>query len=136
MPKNDPAAALLAALEPSWAATQHQLEQIRKQLASTNGIMRRGAEYRPVTVSRSVSTSPGQLAGFSLRNTDAANSATVNLYDDVAAGDTPLMTVELAPGESTREWFMPYGIGFTAGLFFEVAAGAVVGSIYLGPAGA
>lgn len=115
------------------------LEQLRVDLAqSVGGIMLRGALVVPVGSSAGarrgrVSTGPGALVGWALRNTDAANPATVELFDGTDADTGSLVApIELAAGESPPPtWFGPGGLNIARGLFLNVAAGAVDGAVYL-----
>lgn len=114
------------------------LEQLRVDLAqSVGGIMLRGALVVPVgdaPLARRglVYGAAGALIGWSLRNTDAGNPATLELYDgpDATAG-TLVASVQLVAGASSSASFAPGGLGLTRGLFVDVVAGAVTGAVYL-----
>lgn len=108
------------------------LSQLRAEMAETvNGVLLRGA--RPVQVGTGGTTRPttsaGSLVGFALRNTSTVVAATVVLRDGVA-GDI-VIPLELAPGESVRDWFGPGGLNLSQGLAVDVAAGAVDGTVFL-----
>lgn len=67
-----------------------------------------------------------RLGGFAVRESAAtAAPATVILRHGTADTDTMLVPIELAAGESAREWYGPGGIEVPNGVFIEVAAGEV-----------
>lgn len=86
----------------------------------------------PIVNSRSqtLAFSAGQLMSYSVRETAGAR-AVFRLRDGSDSSDPTgiLQTVSLAPGESARESFQPYGIGFAYGLYFELLSGQVEGSV-------
>jgi hypothetical protein len=111
-----------------------KISQVRDELVSSNGIRRRGALARPIINGASIkaAVSAGQLAGYSLRETAGA-AAVVRLRDGVDASGDIIVTVALPANGSANQWYLPHGIAFTAGLFVEVASGAVEGVVYIGP---
>ena len=104
------------------------------QVATTNAAARHyGATTTPITgTSQLLSTSPGRLAGWSIRETSGTASAVVRLRDGVDASGGLLATISLAAAESARDWFMPTGIGFANGLYIEIVTGAVEGVCWFG----
>lgn len=78
-----------------------------------------------------LSYSPGQVVGYSIRETAGAR-AVVRIIDG-AAGDSTrlLLTISLAAGESARDWFRPDGIPFNTGLYIEVVSGQIEGSVQI-----
>jgi hypothetical protein len=71
---------------------------------------------------------PSTYRGFTLRNTDAANPATVQIWDNATTGSGALLDdVQLAPSESARESYDD-GIRAAAGITITVT-GTVEGSI-------
>lgn len=122
-------------LLPAWTRTNEHLARIRDELISTRGIVRAGAEARELAngVSARISFSAGQLAGFSVRETTGAAGAVLRFRDGQISEGGLLLTVSLNPGESTRDWFLPNGIGFVRGLSIEVVSGTIEGSVFLGP---
>lgn len=74
----------------------------------------------------------GVLAGYTLRETAGA-VATVRLWDNAsAASGTILATVALAANASAVSIADSGGIWFNAGVFAQVVAGTVEGSVFLG----
>lgn len=76
---------------------------------------------------------PGYYFGFSLRETAGA-VATVRIWDNAsAASGTKFVTVAFAANQSQNVLGRAdAGVFFGNGLFIEVVAGAVEGSIYVG----
>lgn len=115
----------------------HWIAQMQTELGqSIRGTFLQGARPVPITANGPISTSAGSCVGFSLRNTDQANTATIQLYDQDQAGigGTLILTIQLAAGESRADSYFPGGVGFADGLFAIVTttnAGAVEGSIWL-----
>lgn len=102
-------------------------------LAATKlGVQIAGAEVRTIKagISQKVSTSKGRLVGFSLRETTGAASATIYLRDGNDNSGDIIAAIQLAPGESAREYYQ-YGLAFGYGVFLDVAAGAVEGAVYV-----
>jgi len=117
-------------------ALEHGLDAISAELGrSRNAVPLSGAEYRSLVASSGIGvrvmSSPGRIAGFSVRETTAAAPALVKLRDGADINGDLVMTISLSAGESARDWFWPGGISLTYGLFVEVAAGAIEGVAYL-----
>jgi len=116
---------------------EHGFDTLRAELVrSRNAVRLSGAEYRSlVAVSGGpgvrVMSSPGRIAGFSVRETTGAAPALVKLHDGPDIGGDLVMTISLSAGESARDWFWPGGISLTYGLFAEIATGAIEGVAYL-----
>lgn len=70
--------------------------------------------------------------GFALRETSGSATATVRIYDGTSASGTLLDSVQLAAGESAREWYGDGGIKATTGIYVDVVSGAVEGSLRVG----
>ena len=113
-------------------ALEHGLAEIG---SSRNTVPLHGAEYRSIVASDGtgvrVMSSPGRIAGFSVRETTGAAAALVKLRDGADIGGDLVMTISLSAGESARDWFWPGGISLTYGLFCEVTTGAIEGVAYL-----
>lgn len=79
--------------------------------------------------SQMLTSSPGLIAGYSMRETAGAR-AIIQFRDgaDTASDANLLVTISLNPLESTRDWFMPTGILCRYGLYAEIVAGQIVGS--------
>lgn len=109
------------------------LEQLRVTMTETvGGVLLRGA--RPVAVGTGgtarPTTSAAALIGFAIRETTGAAGATVLLREHDAAGDV-IVPIKLGNGECRSEWFGPGGINVQAGLYVDVVAGAIDGSVFL-----
>lgn len=114
----------------------HWVSEIRAELGqSIRGTFLQGALARPIANNAPISTSAGSCVGFSLRNLDAANPATVQLFDQDQAGTggTLLLTIQLNPSESRGDSYLPGGVGFADGLYAIVttAGAGVEGSVWL-----
>lgn len=111
-----------------------QLGKIQDGLRTLNGAQALGAIPRQITNGQSnpISTSPGRIAGWSVRETAAA-TALIRLRDGTSATGDPIATIALTANQSVRDWFMPTGISFSNGLYVEVVFGAIEGVVYLGP---
>lgn len=112
------------------------LAQLETDLAETvGGTLLRGARAVPVGLAAGATTrpttAPGALVGYGIRNLSDVAAATVLLRDGSDAAGDLVMPLELAPGESARDWFGPGGIGLSQGLYVDVAAGSVDGAVYL-----
>lgn len=81
-----------------------------------------------------VSGNARYLMGWSVANTSAAAVASFIIYDNTTAAGFAVHPVNLAPNESNREWFGPDGQWFAVGMFFEVTAGTVLGSVQVADA--
>lgn len=71
----------------------------------------------------------GRLMGFSARETGGVNPAQVDLYSGNVALTDLVVTVDLAPGGSTRDWYGPMGID-VEDLTMNVVSGAVTGAVW------
>jgi hypothetical protein len=81
-----------------------------------------------ITGDESVSLDPANYYGFSFRETSGSATATIRIYDsDTATGDL-LDSVQLAAGESAREYYAA-GVRAQNGIYVDVVSGAVEGSI-------
>lgn len=79
--------------------------------------------------SQVVVSSPGSYVGWALRETAGA-VATVRLYDNSSsASGTLLDTIQLAANESGSEWLSGNGLRFANGVYAQVVAGTVEGSV-------
>jgi hypothetical protein len=122
----------LAATLGAIADLNDNLQQLHAGVKTTNAIRRLGAEPRLLLgVSQKLSNSPGRLAGVALRETAGA-AAVVRVRDGFDANGDLILPIALAANASILEWFLPGGISYTAGLFFEVVSGAVEGCLYTG----
>jgi hypothetical protein len=117
------------------------LSQMRADLAETvGGIMLRAA--RPVEVSvlpTLLSSSPGRLVGWSLRETSGTDPFVVRFRGGTDEGQPLIATAAAAAGTVDTQWLPGGGISLTEGLFVELVAGdglsaEVEGTVYLGAA--
>lgn len=110
--------------------------QLRADLSqSVNGVLLRGARAVPVgssaSATKNATNNAGALVGFALRNTSASVSAVVLLRDGTTADAPVVVPITLAPDESIRDWFGPSGVNLSFGLYVDVTAGAVDGTVFL-----
>lgn len=121
--------AILAALDKVADA----LDGVGKGVQSSMGTLRAGAEHRLLQgQSFQVATSPGRLAGYAVRETTGTTGAVIQLLDGRESGEL-FLPISLAAGESTRDWYMPVGVGFVDGLYLRVVSGAVEGAVFIAP---
>lgn len=73
---------------------------------------------------------PAIFAGFSVRETAGA-VATVRLWDNPAAGNGNLLATIALAANASSHFAVPQGVWVT-GIFAEIVAGTVEGSVYLG----
>lgn len=130
MTKQHPDATVLALVH----AIEANGERLVAEMAATRGAVElRGALTVPLTgASQRITYAPSRILGFALLESSGGAGAIVRLRDG-DAGDL-IVPVSLAAGESAREWWGPGGVSTTAGIYLEVVSGAVVGSIFVGPA--
>lgn len=77
-------------------------------------------------------TGPCTLRGWSLReDAGTAAVATVRIWDGTSATGTVLAAIELAANASTSQ-AIPDGLRAALGVFVEVVAGSVEGSVWIG----
>lgn len=89
------------------------------------------ARAYPQGMSGPITLSPGRLAGWSLRETSGAATATVRLLDGPDKGGALLAAVALAAGGTANQWLMPGGASYGAGVYVDIT-GSVEGVVYLG----
>lgn len=82
----------------------------------------------PITGDEAVSLGPANYYGFSFRETSGSSAATIRIHDSGDDTGGLLDSVQLAPGESARE-FYPGGIRAEEGIYVDVVTGAVEGSV-------
>jgi hypothetical protein len=112
------------------------ISELRTDLAgSVSGVLLRGALVVPVGSAANATSRPtttgGALVGYGLRNTDPANPATVYLRDGADSDGTLVVPIQLAGGAAASAWFGPGGLNLVSGLFVDIAAGAVEGTVHL-----
>lgn len=110
------------------------VRELHTTVRGQGGIRNLGAQSSTIVngASQRLSASAGQLAGYGLRETAGA-PAVVRLLNGVDTGGDLLVPISLAAGESVRDWFLPHGISFGAGLYVQVLSGTIEGAIYFGP---
>lgn len=107
--------------------------ELQRELSQTvAGVLVRGARAVPVGTADGGTTRPAtsganSLMGFALMNTHESDACAVELLD----GDLVLMTVQLGPLESTREFFGLSGIGLSQGLTYSDPDGLTKGCVFL-----
>lgn len=69
--------------------------------------------------------------GFSIRETSGTAVATVRIWNGTSATGTILDDISLTAGQSARELY-PEGIAAELGIFVQIVAGSVAGSIRTG----
>jgi hypothetical protein len=116
----------------------HYVAQLRAEVSeSVAGVLQRGARYVPVGTNPAggpypakATTSAGVFAGYSLTNDSPDTRAVVQFRDGDADGDV-FCRVSVPPADCRCVWPTAGGINLTRGLYVEVTAGAVNGSVFL-----
>ena len=75
-------------------------------------------------------TGPGTFRGLTLNET-ASSAAEVRVYDGTDATGTLLASVALT-ADGSADLDLPAGRRFATGLWVDIVAGTVVGSVFLG----
>lgn len=70
------------------------------------------------------------LYGWALRNVSGSTLATLDIYDNNSVAGIPVFPINLAANETSREWFGDRGLMFLNGLYVNVTAQEVKGSIF------
>lgn len=111
------------------------MSEFRASLATTKvAVAIVGAEVRPLRsglAGKNLSASNGRLMGYTLRETTGAATATMYLRDGTDNTGDMLAAIQLAAGESRTDWFGPGGVNFGLGLFWDLVAGSVEGSVFI-----
>lgn len=74
------------------------------------------------------------IFGWSFRETTNTNTATVELYDGTGTGGALITSITLAINESTRDLMGGNGLEALGGIYLNVVAGSVKGSVWAVPA--
>lgn len=83
-----------------------------------------------MTADTLLTTLPGLLLGWNMRETTGSAGAVVELYDGNTAQGEFTGTVGNASGVSTVEWFGPEGIEIQNGVFAHVVTGTMDVIVY------
>lgn len=70
-----------------------------------------------------------RICGWSIKNLSATTLAVMDIYDGTDTSGVVVFPVTLQSNESSREWFYPGGIVFHNGLYLNVTAQEIKGSI-------
>lgn len=81
-----------------------------------------------VSADELVADRAANLYGFAIRETAGA-AAVVRIRNGVDATGVPFIPISFAANESVGENYLPNGVRFPNGIFFDVVSGAVEGSI-------
>lgn len=84
------------------------------------------------TANRQLSSVDARLLGFALRETTGVAAAAIELRAGTDPTGDLIVPLNLAGGETAREWFGPNGITFAGGLFLVRVTGTIDGAVYLG----
>ena len=83
------------------------------------------------TTNRLFALGPVQLMGWALVETTGAAVAAAELYDGNDATGQSLLPVTFQANESVRDWFGTQGILCQRGLYLNVTAGSVRGTLFV-----
>ena len=88
--------------------------------------------YYTVTANTDLTTKPKKLKSWHFSNTHATNVGVVNLRNGSVSGDiVAKILLPVVNGFQSQAYSSPEGLVFPIGLYVEVAAGTVVGSVDL-----
>ena len=93
----------------------------------------RHSQFDLSSASQQLGVFPVLFMGWSFKNASSSATATLTIYDATGAGGAGEFPVQLAADESSREWFGPMGVLFQSGIFVDVTAGQVKGSVFYVP---
>lgn len=110
------------------------VQQLHAGIKTQNAIVRLGADVRQIVngASCKLSSAAGRVAGYAIRETTGSGTALIRIRDGFDATGDLLLPISLAASESARDWFMPGGISYTAGLYIEVVSGSIEGVVFTG----
>lgn len=80
-------------------------------------------------VSGQLDNTGGRVTRISLIETSGSNPATVYFYDGSSADGILLDVISLSAGQSTRDYYRLYQYPFEGGLYLDVIAGTVTGTV-------
>lgn len=83
------------------------------------------------TTSGPINSSRCCLVGWALYETTGVSPASIQLRDATDTGGLLVAPILFNAGQSTRDWFGPYGIEMTIGLWETVVSGSVGGSVFV-----
>lgn len=75
----------------------------------------------------------GLLKGYAVRESSATATARLTIRDGSSASGRIIVPLTLQINESVRDWFSEEGIAFEQGIFFELVAGTIEGSVFVIP---
>lgn len=81
-----------------------------------------------------VSGNARYLMGWSVANESTTALAAFIIYNNTEVGGQAVHPVNLYDNESSREWFGPDGIWMAVGVWFQVTAGTISGSVFVADA--
>lgn len=87
-------------------------------------------DINPVSATGLVVSGQVLLCGLAFAESTGAAPATVDVYDGSTVGGRFIQRVNLAGGASMSQWYGPFGLHCRIGLFVNVVAGAVLGSVW------
>lgn len=72
------------------------------------------------------------LYGWAIRETSGSATAQLDIYNGAQASGDDIISIALAAGQSTREWFGPQGLELQIGYYPNLVSGAITGSVFIG----
>jgi hypothetical protein len=88
------------------------------------------AYSRRILIPQMIDSGPGTIAGYSFRELTGAATATLTFHDGIDSNATIIFELNLAAGESTRDWFSIDGISYRYGLYVNISAGSISGNLF------
>lgn len=87
--------------------------------------------FATTTVDLQLITRECRLYGWSFVETSGTDIAEIDLYDGSSNNGNLLVPITLSPGQSTRDWLGKPGLRVQGGVFADLVAGSVRGSIWV-----
>lgn len=72
----------------------------------------------------------GRLFGWSFVETTGSAAAQVRVIDGGNSGGLEIVNITLSAGQSTRDWLAKPGLRFRSGIYIDIVAGSIQGSIW------
>lgn len=87
--------------------------------------------FTALATGKVLAAGPARLLGWGLKETTGAAQAACDVYDGSDATGQLGVPFTLLSNESVRDWLGPNGILFERGVFVNVTAGSVSGSMWI-----
>lgn len=86
-----------------------------------------------ITAGQQVYLGPAVLYGWAFEETTTSAVARLNLYDGTANTGKLVVPISLSADQSTRDYLPGNGVEIRTGVFLDVTAGSIDGSVWIVP---